>query len=99
MTKTTLNLGTSKRKLLSSKEPGGFVNLKNNIMTDKEFLAKYGNEKVEFSSIYKFKVTYKNEELKIWCSGIIESRDRVDRTETVYDIYNLDDFCCGFLPS
>lgn len=30
-------------------------------MTEKEFLEKYGNEKVEFSDMYKFRATYKNE--------------------------------------
>ena len=33
-------------------------------MTKQEFLQKYGNEKVYFSSMYKFRASFRNEELK-----------------------------------
>lgn len=66
-------------------------------MEEKEFLAKYGNEKVEFSYMYKFRVTYINEELKIWCSGVLEYRDDFEKVETVNSIFDLDDFKFGML--
>lgn len=66
-------------------------------MTEKEFLEKYGNEKVEFSDMYKFRATYKNEELKIWCSGSVEYRGSIDRIETVNSIFDLEYFQFGTL--
>ena len=61
-------------------------------MTEKEFLEKYGNEKVEFLSMYKFRATYKNEELKIFCSGVVEYRDDITKVETVNSIFDLEHF-------
>jgi hypothetical protein len=46
-------------------------------MTEKEFLEKYGNQKVYFSSMYEYRAIYKNEKLNIWCSGVVESRDDI----------------------
>ena len=66
-------------------------------MTEKEFLEKYGNEKVEFSSMYKFRVMYKNEELKIFCRGVVDYRDDIEKIETVNSIFHLEDFEFGML--
>lgn len=66
-------------------------------MNEKEFLEKYGNEKVEFSNMYKFRATYKNEELKIWCSGTLEYRGDIEKTETVNSIFDLENFQFGML--
>ena len=66
-------------------------------MTEKEFLEKYGNEKVEFSSMYKFRAMYKNEELKIFCRGVVEYRDDIEKIETVNSIFQLEDFEFGML--
>ena len=66
-------------------------------MTEKEFLEKYGNEKLEFSNMYKFRVMYKNEELKIFCRGVVNYRDDIEKIETVNSIFDLDDFEFGML--
>ena len=66
-------------------------------MTEKEFLEKYGNEKVEFSNMYKFRATYKNEELKIWCSGVLEYRGDIEKVETVNSIFDLEYFQFGVI--
>jgi hypothetical protein len=66
-------------------------------MSEKEFLEKYGNEKVEFSNMYKFRATYKNEELKIWCSGVLEYRGDIEKVETVNSIFDLEYFQYGVL--
>ena len=64
-------------------------------ISEKEFLEKYGNEKVEFSNMYKFRATYKNEELKIWCSGVLEYRGNINKVETVNSIFDLECFQFG----
>ena len=66
-------------------------------MTEKEFLEKYGNEKVEFSNMYKFRVRYKNEELKIFCRGVVDYRADIEKVETVNSIFDLEDFEFGML--
>jgi hypothetical protein len=66
-------------------------------LSEKEFLEKYGKENVEFSSMYKFMATYKNETLKIWCSGILEYRGEIEKTETVNSIFDLEYFQFGTL--
>jgi hypothetical protein len=64
-------------------------------MTEKEFLEKYGHEKVYFSSMYKHRAIYKNE--KIWCSGVTESRDDIRHEEKVLSVFDLDYFEFGFI--
>jgi|688.fasta_scaffold169270_4 hypothetical protein len=66
-------------------------------ITEKEFLQKYGNVNVEFSSMYKNRATYKNEDLKIWCSGVLEYRDTIEKVETVNSIFNLEYFQFGII--
>jgi hypothetical protein len=66
-------------------------------MSEKEFLEKYGNEKVEFSNMYKFRATYKNEELKIWCSAVLEYSGDIEKVETVNSIFDLDYFQYGVM--
>lgn len=67
-------------------------------MTEQEFLQKYGNEKVYFSSMYKFRASFRNEELKIWCSGMLEYRNEILYEETANSVFDLDDFLFGVLP-
>ena len=67
-------------------------------MTEQEFLQKYGNEKVYFSSMYKFRATFINEELKIWCSGALDYRDDISYEETVNSVFNLEYFEFGVIP-
>jgi len=67
-------------------------------MNEKEFLQKYGNEKVEFKSMCKYRALYRNEELKIWCSGLVEYREDIENIETVNSIFNLDSFQFGIIP-
>lgn len=67
-------------------------------MTEQEFLQKYGNEKVYFSSMYKFRASFRNEELKIWCSGMLEYNNEISYEETVNSIFDLDYFLFGVLP-
>lgn len=62
-----------------------------------QFLEKYGDEKVEFSDIFKLRVTYKNEKLKIWCSGVLDYNDIFVKVETVNSISELDHFQFGTL--
>lgn len=66
-------------------------------MTENEFLEKYGNEKVEFSNMYKYRATYKNDELGIWCSGNVGYKDIIEKTETVNYIFDLEHFKFGML--
>lgn len=66
-------------------------------MTKKYFLQKYGKQKLEFSNMYKFRATYKNEELGIWCSGIIEYRNEIQKEETVNSLSDLEYFTFGFI--
>ena len=76
------------------------IKQKNNMvnqMTQTEFLEKYGNENLEFSNMYKYRVIYKNKELGIWCSGIIEYRSSIDKIETVNSISQENDFDFGFI--
>lgn len=61
-------------------------------MTDKEFLEKYGNDKVYFSSTYKHGVTYRNRDLGIIVCGIIDYKDYMEYEETVNEIASLEDF-------
>jgi superfamily I DNA and RNA helicase len=68
-------------------------------MLEKKFLEKYGNEKVEFVSMNKFRAFFRNEKLKIWCSGTLEYREDISRVETVNSVFNLDNFHFGFMPS
>jgi hypothetical protein len=63
-----------------------------------QFLQRYRNEKVYFSSMYKFRATFRNEELKIWCSGIVEYRDDLSYEETVKSVSCLECFQFGVLP-
>jgi hypothetical protein len=66
-------------------------------MTKKDFLQKYGKQKLEFSNMYKFRATYKNEELGICCSGIIEYRNEIQKEETVNSLSDLEYFAFGFI--
>lgn len=66
-------------------------------MTEKEFLEKYGNEKVEFSTLEKYRVIYTSEELKIYCSGVLGYRDNIKKIETVNSIFNLEHFEFGVI--
>lgn len=67
-------------------------------MGKEEFLKKYGNEKVYFSSIYKFRAVFRNEELRIWCSGVLEYRDDISSEETVNSVFDLEYFEFGIIP-
>jgi len=67
-------------------------------MTEKEFLQKYGNEKVYFSGMYKYRATFRNEELKIWCSGVLDYRHDISKEETVNSVFDLEDFDFGVIP-
>lgn len=70
-------------------------------MTEKQFLQilqKYGKEKVYFSSLYKYRAVYENEKLRIRCSGVVQSRDDLRFEETVFSIFDLEDFQFGFIP-
>ena len=66
-------------------------------MTEKEFLEKYGNQKVYFSSMYEHIAIYKNEKLNIWCSGLVESRDDISIEEKVLTVFDLEYFRFGFI--
>jgi len=67
-------------------------------MTEQDFLQKYGNEKVYFSNMYKFRATFRNEELKIWCSGVLEYRGDISYEETVNSVFDLEYFQFGVIP-
>ncbi len=64
-------------------------------MTEQEFLEKYVSAKLKFSNVYKHRVTYINEDLRIWCKGDLECRDSVNLEETVNSIFQLDNFEFG----
>jgi hypothetical protein len=66
-------------------------------MTEKEFLEKYGNQKVYFSSMYEYRAIYKNGTLNIWCSGVVQSRDDIRSQETVLTVFDLEYFRFGFI--
>lgn len=61
-------------------------------MTEQEFLQKYGSEKVFFSYLDKLRAVYRNDELGIECSGILDYRDSICSEETVMGIFQLDSF-------
>lgn len=64
-------------------------------MEVKEFLEKYGNEKVYFTGMYKFRAMYENKELGIYCSGVIEYRGDISYEETVNSVFDLEYFQFG----
>ncbi len=66
-------------------------------MTQTEFLEKYGNENLEFSNMYKYRTIYKNGELGIWCSAIVEYRSSINKIETANSISQENDFDFGFI--
>ena len=68
-------------------------------MTKKEFLEKYGSEKVYFESICRFvDVKYSNEELGIYCSGIIGSPATLFNVQTIESLFGLlEKFSFGFI--
>ena len=61
-------------------------------MTEKEFLEKYGNEKVYFTGMYKFNAMYANKELGIYCSGLLDYRDEISYEETPNSLSQLEEF-------
>ena len=61
-------------------------------MGEKEFIEKYGKEKVYFSNLHKTRITYENKELGIKCIGSVEYRDDMNYEEDVHNISFLDDF-------
>jgi hypothetical protein len=61
-------------------------------MTEKEFLEKYGNEKVYFTKMYKFRAMYENKELGIYCSGGVEHRADISYEETVNTVFDFEYF-------
>ena len=67
-------------------------------MTKKEFLEKYGLEKVYFESICRFvDVKYSSEELGIYCSGIIGSPAILFNVQTIESLFRLlENFSFGF---
>jgi hypothetical protein len=66
-------------------------------MTEKEFLNKYGNEKVYFQRMYKNSIYYKNIELGFWCKATIEYDDEIEVEETVYSIFQFAYFEFGLI--
>lgn len=68
-------------------------------MNEQEFLEKYGFAKVYFHSVDKYRVIYRNNELGIVCSGILEYRSYMLHEETVQDIFDLDVFQFQVLPT
>lgn len=66
-------------------------------MTEQQFLEKYGDEKVWFSRMYKYRVKYENEKLNIWCSGVAAPRDDINREETVSTVFDYADVEFGFI--
>lgn len=64
-------------------------------MSEKEFLEKYGNEKVYFTGMYKFRAMYENKELGIYCSGVLEYRGDISYEETVNSVFDLEYFQFG----
>lgn len=67
-------------------------------MTKKEFLEKYGSEKVYFENVWKFVVNYSNEELGIYCSGSFDYRTELSKEETVASLFGqLETFSFGFI--
>lgn len=64
-------------------------------MSEKEFLEKYGNEKVYFTGMYKFRAMYENKELGIYCSGVVEYRDGISYEETINSVFDLEYFQYG----
>jgi len=66
-------------------------------MTEEQFLEKYGNQKVYFSSMYKYRAIYKNGTLNIWCSGVVQSRDDIRSQEKVLTVFDLEYFEFGFI--
>ena len=76
--------------------PNGLVETLNfQTMTEKEFLEKYGNEKVYFTEMYKFRAVYENKELGIYCSGVVEYRGDISYKETVNSVFDLEYFQFG----
>jgi hypothetical protein len=67
-------------------------------LSEKDFLEKYGNEKVEFLELYKYRVVYHNEELKFYCSGVLNQDSEMRKTETVNSVAKLDAFQFRFYP-
>ncbi len=55
------------------------------------FLEKFGEEYVHFEKVDAYFVTYKNEELGIWCGNRIDNRDILYSRETVNEIFNCGD--------
>ena len=76
--------------------PNGLVETLNfQTMTEKEFLEKYGNEKVYFTEMYKFRAVYENKELGIYSSGVVEYRGDISYKETVNSVFDLEYFQFG----
>lgn len=61
------------------------------ILSLENFLEKFGEEYVHFEKVDAYFVTYKNEELGIWCSNRIDNRDILYSRETVNEIFNCGD--------
>ena len=61
-------------------------------MTETDFLKQYGSIPLNFVEMYKYRVTYKNEELGITCSGHIEYRDDMKAIETPLSLAQLEYF-------
>lgn len=64
-------------------------------LTEREFLEKYGGEKVYFTGMYKFRAFYENKELGIYCSGVVYYRQSISYKETVNSVFDLDEFQFG----
>jgi hypothetical protein len=67
-------------------------------LSEKDFLEKYGNEKVEFLELYKYRMVYHNEQLKFYCSGALNQDSEMRKTETVNSVAKLDAFQFRFYP-
>ena len=67
-------------------------------MKYKDFMAEYGDEKVKFSSYYKYSFTFKNDNLKVTVGGNADNIYRFDvSAEAEYSISELEPIA-AFLP-
>lgn len=61
----------------------------------KEIIEKYANEECEFSNLYKGRVIYRCEKIKMLFFGTVEYRDDLNKIETVWSLSQLENFDWG----
>lgn len=67
------------------------------MLSEDEFLDKYGNELVNFYYLSKYRIEYINQEYGFVVGGLIDRRDTFKPIQTVRDIWQLEFFEFRFL--